>query len=81
MDPRSTSETTPLPLRWARKIVVAVVGVVTILIGVVGLFLPILQGVLLIVLGLAILATEFPLARRGLDALRSRFRRARERRR
>ncbi len=63
-----------LTLRLVRKLVVAVIGLVTILIGIAGLFLPILPGMFLIVAGLAILATEFALARRGLDAIRTRFR-------
>jgi uncharacterized membrane protein YbaN (DUF454 family) len=40
-------------------------------VGVVGLFLPILQGFLFILSGLAILSTESPWARRLLDKLKA----------
>jgi uncharacterized protein (TIGR02611 family) len=68
-----------LPLRLARKVLVAIVGVAVVLVGVAGLVLPILPGWLLIFAGLAILATEFEMARRGLDAIRRKFRQAWER--
>ncbi|MGD2051120.1 MAG: PGPGW domain-containing protein [Acidimicrobiia bacterium] len=73
MSPRHT-EVTSFTVRLMRKVVVAVIGIVTILVGIAGLFLPILPGMLLIVAGLAILGTEYALARRSLDALRTRFR-------
>jgi uncharacterized membrane protein YbaN (DUF454 family) len=38
--------------------------------GIVGLFLPLLQGLLFITLGLMILARDLPWVRRGLDRLR-----------
>jgi len=64
----------------ARKIAIAVVGVVVVLAGVVMLFVP-GQGVLTILLGLGILATEFVWAHRLLRRLRIRlkkdYRRAR----
>jgi uncharacterized membrane protein YbaN (DUF454 family) len=41
--------------------------------GVVGLFLPILPGVLFLVIGLSILSVEYEWARRWMTALRSRF--------
>ncbi len=78
---RPTTDAASFTVHLARKVVVAVVGLVTILIGVLGLFLPILPGMLLIVAGLAILATEFAVARRWLDGLRTRFRHLVERRR
>jgi uncharacterized membrane protein YbaN (DUF454 family) len=74
MSPRRRNEVASFTMRLMRKVVVAVIGIVTILVGIAGLFLPILPGMLLIVAGLAILATEYALARRGLDALRTRFR-------
>ncbi len=43
----------PRPLRW-------VVGVFFVLLGIAGIFLPILQGLLLLALGLAILRREIP---------------------
>ena len=42
--------------------------------GIVGLVLPILQGVAMIVAGLALLAPDLPWARRWLDWLRARMR-------
>jgi uncharacterized membrane protein YbaN (DUF454 family) len=74
MSPRRRNEVASFTMRLMRKVVVAVIGIVTILVGIAGLFLPILPGMLLIVAGLAILATEYALARRSLDALRTRFR-------
>lgn len=41
--------------------------------GVLGLFLPILPGVLFLILGLSILSVEYEWARRWMNALRSRF--------
>jgi len=41
--------------------------------GVVGLFLPVLPGVLFLVIGLSILSVEYEWARRWMGALRSRF--------
>ena len=41
--------------------------------GVVGLFLPVLPGVLFLVIGLSILSVEYEWARRWMAALRSRF--------
>ena len=41
--------------------------------GVVGLFLPVLPGVLFLVIGLSILSVEYEWARRWMGAFRSRF--------
>jgi uncharacterized membrane protein YbaN (DUF454 family) len=41
--------------------------------GIVGLFLPILPGVLFLIIGLSILSVEYEWARRWMAALRSRF--------
>lgn len=41
--------------------------------GVAGLFLPILQGILFLAIGFSILATELPWAERQLHRLRGRF--------
>ena len=54
-------------------------GFVLLVLGVVGLFLPVLQGTAMIVAGLLLLAPEFPWARRLLLWAKRRFRRARER--
>jgi tellurite resistance protein TerC len=60
-----------------RRIITAVVGGVILLAGLVMLILP-GPAVLVIPLGLAILATEFPWARRWLSMARARLRAARE---
>ena len=52
-------------------------GWALIALGVVGLVLPVLQGVALIVAGLALLAPDIPWARRCLDWLLARMRRLR----
>jgi uncharacterized membrane protein YbaN (DUF454 family) len=41
--------------------------------GVLGLFLPILPGVLFLIIGLSILSVEYEWARRWMSALRARF--------
>ncbi len=46
-------------------------GVLLLLLGVVGLFLPLLQGVLLLIAGLAVLAVDVPLARNLYRRLKS----------
>jgi uncharacterized membrane protein YbaN (DUF454 family) len=51
-------------LQQARRVIKIVIGFTVVLFGVVGLFLPFLQGIITIVLGLAILGTEFLWARR-----------------
>ncbi|HET6371031.1 MAG TPA: PGPGW domain-containing protein [Nitrospiria bacterium] len=56
-----------------RQLLVAVAGWVFLLIGVVGLFVPILQGVLFILVGLSILSKSSRRVRRLLDSLRKRF--------
>ena len=48
----------------ARRPVRIVIGVILLLVGIAGLFLPILQGVATIVLALAILRKDIPLAER-----------------
>ena len=55
-----------------RRITVLVLGWTLIGIGIVGLFLPVLQGVLLILLGLYVLSRESDTARRWLHRLRDR---------
>jgi uncharacterized membrane protein YbaN (DUF454 family) len=60
---------------WARirKIVVIVLGVVFILLGVAGLFLPILQGVLCLLIGMNLLGREVPWVQRQFERLRARY--------
>ncbi len=57
------------------RIALFVIGGVVLIIGVLGWFLPLLPGWLLVVAGLAILAREFPWARRLLDRARSQLNR------
>jgi uncharacterized protein len=49
------------------------VGWSFLLLGIAGLFLPVLQGVLFILIGLTILSTEYAWAHRWLTRLRGRF--------
>ena len=67
------------PVSRARKTFDWIAGVTLLLLGVAGLVLPGLQGLLLILGGLAILSSDSPLARRLQDALKSRLRRVRDR--
>jgi len=67
------------PVSRTRKIFDWIAGVSLIALGIVGLFLPVLQGVLFILAGLAILSSHSPLARRVLEALKARLRRVRDR--
>jgi membrane protein required for beta-lactamase induction len=61
--------------RWA----ILGLGTVLILLGILGLFLPVLQGILLLLLGLLVLSYEWAPAKRQLDRLRGRFPAASER--
>ena len=67
------------PVSRARKLFDWVAGISLILLGIVGLFLPVLQGILFIFAGLAILSSHSPLARRIQDTLTARLRRVRDR--
>jgi uncharacterized membrane protein YbaN (DUF454 family) len=58
-----------------------VAGWLLVALGIVGLALPILQGVALILAGLALLAPDVPFARRWLDWLKNRVRKLRRDRR
>ena len=57
---------------WKRFAIIAI-GWLFIALGVVGLFLPVLQGILLLLIGLVILSTEYHWARRLLGSVRNRF--------
>ncbi len=48
-------------------------GTVLVLLGILGLFLPVLQGILLLFLGLLVLSYEWAPAKRQLDRLRGRY--------
>jgi uncharacterized membrane protein YbaN (DUF454 family) len=56
-----------------KKIAILVTGWFFILLGIVGLFLPILQGILFIAIGLLILSRESPWAKKILVKLRRRY--------
>ncbi len=55
------------------SIVIQIVGWSFILLGIVGLVLPFLQGILFILVGLIILSSQYAWARSLLEKLRSRF--------
>lgn len=59
--------------KQVKRIVVLVIGWALIAVGVVGLFLPFLQGILFILLGLYVLSRESITARRWLDRGRKRY--------
>ncbi len=59
--------------RTIRRIVVLGLGWIFVVLGVAGLFLPILQGILFLLIGLALLSGESRTARRLLVRLRLRF--------
>jgi hypothetical protein len=63
------------PLSLLRRLVVAVLGVVIVLIGVVLLFIP-GPGTVVIIAGLAVLGSEFERPRRWVHSLRDRARQA-----
>ena len=59
--------------RHVKRILALIIGWVFILFGIVGLFLPVLQGILFILIGLTILSTEYVWAHHLLAKLRQRF--------
>lgn len=59
--------------RYVSRIVVLVIGWLLVAFGVVGLFLPVLQGVLFIMLGLLVLSRESETAHRWLQRGRKRY--------
>lgn len=63
----------------ARRAVEWVLGLALIAIGVAGLVLPGIQGILLILAGLAVLSRHSPLAKRLYDGVKDRARRTRDR--
>lgn len=56
-----------------KRIVVLIVGWAFILLGIAGLFLPVLQGILFLLIGLIILSTEYVWAHHLLSRLKERF--------
>ena len=59
--------------RPAKRILILIVGWLFILLGIVGLFLPILQGLLFILIGLIILSSEYVWAHQLLARVKQRF--------
>ncbi len=57
----------------AKRVLVLVVGWLFIVLGIIGLFLPILQGVLFLLIGLIILSSEYVWARKLVEYFRKRF--------
>jgi len=62
-----------VPTKQIRRVVVLILGWTLIAIGVVGLFVPILQGILVIMLGLYVLSRESRVARGWLAKLQRRY--------
>jgi len=56
-----------------KKIGILIIGWLFIVLGVIGLFLPILQGILFIMIGLVILSSRSELVRRFLSHLKERY--------
>lgn len=59
--------------RTAKRILTLIVGWAFILLGIAGLFLPILQGILFLLIGLIILSSEYVWAHRLLQKVKARF--------
>ena len=62
-----------LPLNAIKRIGLVILGWLFIVLGILGLFLPILQGVLFILIGLAILSTRSEIVKRFLKHLEERY--------
>ena len=62
----------PISARF-KRIALIVTGWIFILLGIVGLFLPVLQGILFLLVGLVILSAEYHWARKLLERLHNRF--------
>lgn len=56
-----------------KRILILIVGWAFILLGIVGIFLPVLQGILFLLIGLVILSSEYAWAHKLLTKLRERF--------
>ena len=65
----------------ALRIVRVAAGLLLVVVGIAGLFLPVLQGILLIVLGLGLLSVDIPAVRRWRERLVAWHHERRERRR
>lgn len=62
--------------KHARRVVVAVIGGTIILLGIVGMMVPIMPGFVFIPIGLAVLATEFLWAKRWLKQVKQKSQQA-----
>jgi len=58
---------------YFKRVLVVIIGWVFIALGIVGLFLPVLQGILFLLIGLVILSTEYVWAHHLLNKVRQRF--------
>ena len=58
---------------FVKRLAVQLVGWAFMVVGIIGLFLPILQGILFILIGLIILSTQYSWAHRLLERMRARF--------
>lgn len=58
---------------FLKHLIVQLAGWAFVVVGIIGLFLPILQGILFILTGLIILSTEYHWARRLLEKVKKRF--------
>ena len=70
VEPGRELEPVMKPVSTLRKVIDWVVGLALIGLGIVGLFLPVLQGLLFIGLGLMVLSSHSRIARRLLDRLK-----------
>ena len=57
----------------AKRLGILVLGWIFILLGIAGLFLPVLQGILFLLIGLILLSTEYVWAHKLLTRLKTRF--------
>jgi uncharacterized protein len=71
-DPRDEAQATERRSGPMRRVLVLALGWALVLLGIAGLFLPLLQGVALILVGLYVLSRESIIARRLLDNVRDR---------
>jgi uncharacterized membrane protein YbaN (DUF454 family) len=60
-------------LQTLRRVARMVAGGLFLVVGVLGLFLPVLQGILFLIIGLTLLSSESVYARRSLEWLRTRW--------
>jgi uncharacterized membrane protein YbaN (DUF454 family) len=58
---------------YFKRVLVLIIGWAFIALGIVGLFLPVLQGILFLLIGLVILSTEYVWAHHLLNKVRQRF--------